>query len=314
MRFIECGENDPLEYFPLKDGLKPTQMGLKKLPNYDLEKKNNIFQFDNKFSLFRELKVLQRSENLKMYYQNNGRLDLKPVIEHIVRTLLLEHPDKFSLENNKLHCHLTNETLFFSNDFKLTHQITNLSVPYVDAFDALSSQVQEDLVVHTLFGEDDFTSVAHLFSPNGWSAEWAINQSFKFIHEGVSKIDKVVPRPHQMLRGLIQSGYVFERVAAINFRTDTKLNRHPEIKIDEPFCPANPKLFMRFERQTTTGFKDINSFLFTIRTYFVDCDQRLKDKEKHAQIVRALREAHEDANANKFLRANKENVLKWLEG
>lgn len=311
---IECGENDPYDYFPLKDGLKPSTVGLKKLPHHQENKKNQIFQFDEKFSLYRQNKVLLRDGALQRYYQRLSGLDLFPVLKFILTTLLKEHPDKFSFFSNTLFCHLTKETLHFDEKLNLIAQSTQLNTPYTDSLDALAAQVQEDLVVHHLSTDKDFSSAVHLFSPNGWSAEKAIGQSFDLIHTHVPRIDKIVPRPAQLLKGLIHSPHSLERVAAINFRTDSILNRHPDFKKDQPFTESDPRLFMRFERQTTTGFPEIQSFLFSIKTYFVDCDQRNKDQEKHQQILKAFLDNDPLVNGQKFISENRDQVLKWLQG
>lgn len=316
-RWIELTENDPFEYFPLRDGLKPSSVGLKKLPCYGDRLKDSRFQFDSLFHRYRASKIRARNERLSKYYQNSGRVNSGPVIASLIDELTSVHPNYFSFDGALLKCFLTGNELRFDASYRLLAQKSDLAIPYVDAFDALAMQVPEDLILHSVDAAGDFTSIVHLFHPNGWSAESSIGQSFAALHNGVKRMDKIVPNTTQMVQSLIKAPQVLERIAAISFRTDTILNRHPESPDairHKPFDRfQNPNLFMRLERQTTTGFPEISSFLFTIKTYFIDCDQRGRDEAKHACIRKAFEMDAPNAFSHKFINENRAQVLAWLD-
>jgi hypothetical protein len=315
--YIKCGENDPYNYFPIRDGLKPSTVGLKKLPMYSDPKKDSRFQFDNKFALYHEAKVVARNERLPKYYQNTLRTNLTEILKDIIQDLSVNHADNFAFMENALVCRLTGDELTFDDEFNLVSFKSNLAVPFVDALDAISMQISEDLVIHAIDETGDFASAIHLCHPNGWSAEQFIGLNFQAIHEGVPRMEKIVPKSLQMVRGIISSPFILERVAAISFRTDTLLNRHPEVPDHARHMPfdkeLNPNLFMRLERQTVTGYKNSNAFLFTIKTYFVDCNQKHVDRSKH-ECIRSVFEINDPlVYSNKFINTNQAAVLSWLD-
>lgn len=316
-RSIELTENDPFDYFPLKDGLKPSSVGLKRLPAYGDPQKDCRFQFDSLFHRYRASKIRARNERLSKYYQNSGAVDPQPVLASLVDELTTVYPNYFSFDGSLLKCYLTGNELRLDDRYRLVDQKTDLEIPYVDAFDAIAMQVSEDLILHSVDGTRDFSSIVHLFHPNGWSAESSVGQSFASLHQGVPKINRVIPNPTQMVLSLIRAPHVLERIAAISFRTDTILNRHPEQPDSQRHRPFdlvdNPCLFMRLERQTVTGFPQISSFLFTIKTYFVDCDQAGRDDLKH-ECIRAVFEQNDpNAFSHKFINENRAQVLAWLD-
>ena len=110
-----------LDYFPLYDGIKPSSMGLRKMPEYGNTKKeeDKTFFFGESFAQFRKSKEYCRDERLSKYYQS---LEHYPeIVESIVRSLSNENKEHFSLlEDQKfftLNCHLTKEILVFNKKF-----------------------------------------------------------------------------------------------------------------------------------------------------------------------------------------------------
>ena len=317
-RSIELTENDPFDYFPLRDGLKPSGLGLKRLPAYGDPQKDSRFQFDSLFHRYRASKIRARNERLSKYYQNSRKVDPQPVIASLIDELTGVYPGYFSFDGSLLKCFLTGNEIRLDDRYRLLEQKTDLAIPYVDAFDAIAMQVSEDLILHSVDGNRDYSSIVHLFHPNGWSAESAIEQSFASLHGGVPRMNKIVPNMTQMVQSLIKAPHVLERIAAISFRTDTILNRHPDLPDAQRHRPfdriLNPNLFMRLERQTVTGFPQLASFLFTIKTYFIDCNQVGRDDFKHA-CIRAVFEGNQPhAFSYKFINENRAQVLAWLDG
>ena len=88
------GHSDVLDYFPLKDGIKPSQMGLRRL-NYDDPRKNKIFQIDDYYDKFIENKQECMEENSLKYSRRALGLDLSNVENFIYNTLNTEYPGRF---------------------------------------------------------------------------------------------------------------------------------------------------------------------------------------------------------------------------
>jgi len=177
------------------------------------------------------------------------------------------------LKNNQniLNCFLTNEKIIFNDDYQLIE-----NSKYKSLFDAIVSQVQEDIVICQLDDKDDYMSLIHLCSPSYWSATEKIGKNFAQIHHPVAGMEKILTNYRIILDAIIKKGDFYRFAWGINL--DNKLNHHPD-KLDEEkiFNKNNSQLFIRVERQTLIGFKNVNSILFTIKTYY----QNVLDLDKN---------------------------------
>lgn len=309
------GHHDPFGYFDqvIGNGIKLSTPAIRSLENGNRDHPSDcIFQFDNKFQIFMSAKLEGRS-NLSKYYQRRDPIP-PSVIRWIILNLIDEHSTLFYTEHPYvdelvLVCKATGEKLHFdSHTMELIDHSPRRG--YVDAFDALAMQVPEDIVIQRYDQEKgDWASVISLFHPNGWSAEFAIGKSFAEIHEGVvdSKGKHIVPP--NMVKRLVKTATSFERVGAISFRDNTNLHRHPDETWPQ-FAIGETPLFVRFERQTITGFPDEGLFLFTIKTYFLDVDD--KDPERRAKIITAFQNASPEIYSREFVAKKKDEVLAWL--
>ncbi len=288
----EFGHCDTLDYFPLKNGIKPSGIGLRRL-NYDDPRKNKVFQRDEFIGEFIENKCKCMIEDESKYFRRALGIDLSNVENFIARTLETEYPKHFS---------------------KFGESIT---------FDELAMLVAEDLVVHCFNDDRDWAEAIHLCHANGWSAEQMFNWTFDQIHAKVPRMKEIGQgeKIKKMIKSIVSTDRIMERIAAVSFRTDSILNRHPKAKIEhKPFClETNPNLFIRFERQTVKGFKKVGNeenspsgFLFTIRTYFVDISKL------RGEYLQRVKEAFENPDPKvfsyKFIKNNREQVLKWISG
>lgn len=280
-------DTDTWNLFPLNSGKIPaSSAALKKFSQLE-DDKRKTFHFDQHFNWFRENKLKLKQERLTKYYQKLDKVNLQEIIQFIITTLEKEWPQFFSYKENKLFCELTKEILEFDDKFNLiNNQI------YIDAFEALSMQVQEDIVIFCVPNnpqENDFVERAHLTSADDWSAEWALGKSFGDIHNGVIKSDntKVIKFPEGMVQGLVRMSEPCERVGAFSFRSHVTLNMHPENYIQNTWNWDSPEqeFWARFERQTITPFKNLSCFLFTVRVYFVD----LEGPNRIKQTIEALK-------------------------
>jgi hypothetical protein len=169
--------------------------------------------------------------------------------------------------------------------------VINFLTPFAeeksDDFDALCSQFQEDIAVVQLEGEKDWLAAIHLCSPNHWDPRTKIGKSFDAIHTPVPEIGRTVKNYMVMLKMIVDKE-PFTRFAW-GIATDDRLNHHPE---PPPGYDANEwkgrrvvdestEFFVRVERQHLIGLKEVNAFIFTIRTYFYKVDD-LSYEEKAA--------------------------------
>lgn len=307
-------DSDPFDYFPLKSGEFPiSSIKMEKFSNLPQEQQK-IFQFDNNYPETYVHKAKARQENIHKYYQKIEGIDNKEIIRFIMDTLVKDYPDCFYLKEANgvitFYNKSTSERFIFDSD---TLEYIPFDSPYVDALDALASQVQEDIVICTL-GEDgiDFVSSVHLCSPFGWSAEGSIGKTFMEIHKDVTKADAspVIKNPSKIVKSIINTPSTIQRVGAISFRANTILNRHPDNNIKDSWhFDDTQQLYLRFERQTVTGFPNSNSFLFTIRTYFND----LLKANRIAPTLKALKTYPEDIYPREFVNEHKEQLIEFLE-
>jgi hypothetical protein len=215
-----------------------------------------------------------RAERLEKYVCSHqlGPATESRAILYILNELTREYPKQFELthspNNTGLYCQLSGDQLHFDQSLQLIN-----NNKYQNALDALCCQVQEDFAIVERCKQRDFISYLHLCLPNHWAAEDKIGQSFVDTHLPVPEMDKINQQAPKLIETLIHKG-PFERFAW-GIATDKRLNHHPMAPngIEQAewqgreFDPDRPELYLRTERQTTTGLPEVGSFIFTIRTY-----------------------------------------------
>ena len=319
---ITPGNNPPF-YFPPVKGKYEVKPGLASLTtdfgngNFD----RHVFQLDNQFHRYRNNKITARNESLEKYIcLNNGR-DLSPVTDFIIKTLVREHPDYFlyDVEKNQLDCTLTNEILAFNQNHQLDNNKSYYQnkIPYINAFDALAMQVQEDMAIMEIDNTGQGNIIAlHLCAPNHWAAQDKIGKDFVMTHQPVPGIERINHRANEINLACLNKG-PFVRFAW-GLSTDHFLNHHPRAPagIEPPqwsgrkFDPESPVLFMRTERQTIQGFQAEGLLLFTIRTYFYAVDELAREYQK--ALLNALHSMTEATLQYKGLAESKDAICDWL--
>ena len=265
--------NTPLQYFPVSSNPFEFKSGLRVIKSGS-NAEDKIFQIDTEWQQYRQAKMAAHAERLDKYVcsqQLSSAAESRATL-YILNQLTREHPEQFKLAqaqiNARLHCHLSGEQLHFDQSLQL---ISNNK--YQNALDALSCQVQEDIAIIERHKQKDFISFLHLCLPNHWAAEDKLGQSIIDAHLPVPKMDKINQQTPKLINALIHKG-PFERFTW-GIATDKRLNHHP-IAPDgieqaewqgRKFDPDKPELYLRIERQTTTGLAEVNAFIFTIRTY-----------------------------------------------
>ena len=274
-----------MKYLPFLDGKYSTAPALNAMAKAGDSRDQFVFQFDQQYDHYLDNKLSCRKEDIHKYYVE---AELYPgtmaaINRQIVQLLTTEYPADFeSTAENTLHNKKTGQRLQWKDDW-----ITIEHPQFISLFDALCSQVQEDVAICQLEGERDWLAAIHLSSPNHWDPAQKIGKPFSFVHAVVPGMERLNQQYFKMLVTAVQKGPFFR--FAWGIATDTRLNHHPvsppgvdpvywqgrKVEADES------NIYLRVERQTITGIPACNAFLFTIRTYFYDIDE-LTAEEKAA--------------------------------
>ena len=245
-----------------------------------------IFQIDRSYHDYLYNKRQCRTEDIEKYYLTDrlSQTTIQTINRYILNRLLQEYPGQFRLHDG-LHLEnvATDEKIEFSPDWV---NLTDPILQYVSLFDALCSQVQEDIAVIQLTAESDYLTAIHLCSPNHWSPAEKIGKPFDAIHQPVPAIETTIVNYRKILNTILNKQGPFCRFAW-GIGTDNRLNHHPQaplgLNAEQWQGRSQPghsiPLFVRVERQNLIGFPKINAILFTIRTYLYDVDS-LSNEEK----------------------------------
>ncbi len=313
-------------YFPLESGRYEVKTGLHRLGtdfgNGDIDAK--VFQLDASFDHYREVKLLARRERLSKYYQvhRHSPAVAGVVASFIAQRLVREHEQHFALKRLPrkrfaLSCELTRETLIFDADMHLVEADSAVQPPYVSSLDGLACQVQEDLAIIRLTCHE-WLSAIHLCFPNHWAAEAKIGRDFVAIHKPVPGMEKISAKADALVRAMIYKGPYVR--FAWGLAADPRLNHHPETNGGPQerdrqialFGRAQPELWLRVERQTSWGFPSVMATLFTIRTYFTNCEEIRRCPMKSRKLLSAIESMNPDTLHYKRLFSAHTQILSWL--
>jgi hypothetical protein len=323
----------PVRYFPLEKGVYAVAPGLSTLgtPFGNGEADAKLLQFDSAFAEYRANRVRCRSERLSKYCLTDR---LAPEVARAAARLLLdrlvvEHPLHFLLSIARplstLECRLTGETLVFDEALQLVEarSPSALAPPYVSAWDALCSQLQEDVaIVVAPPGQTDWLAALHLCSPSHWAGEDKIGRAFTTIHRPIPGIEKINRAAASFVDAMINKGPYVRFVWG--FGTDQRLNHHPspppgiapeewrgrKFKLNDP----TSKLSLRVERQCTIGLPEVHAAIFTIRTYFIEGEMIRRDPRERELLRSALLSMTPESLAYKGLTESLADLLEWLDG
>lgn len=293
----------PPFYFPLQHGRYDVAPGLTKFgkPLGGEDADAHLFQIDRTFDQFRAAKLASRNQQFDRYVCASDLSDdvTREVTVFIARRLATEHPDHFSLHEGDdplLRCMLTGDSVSLDRG--------------AASLDALSCQVQEDLAIVSTAPGRHWLSFAHVCLPNGWAPAEKIGRSFAAMHEPVAGMADMNRRGDEFVNVMVRATEGLVRFAwGVTF--DDRLNHHPD-EPRTPFDPANPRAFLRVERQTMWGFPHRGAALFTIRTYLYDCHALRHDPATRDPLIAALRHMPQPSRAYKGLR-DANAVIRWLD-
>lgn len=309
---------EPARYAPYLSGKYEVAMGLSPLGTDfgNGARDAHVFQFDKTFSQYRENKRMVREQPSELWY---GEHEFTEEVERAVcdfsaSRLLHEHPDLFSFENGVLSASLSGESI----------SLDSHSEKYRSRFDAIATQVQEDLAVVTVDDENDWLSALHVCAPSGWAPAEKIGKRFTDVHEPVPDIGPVSRKGGPAMRAMAAKGRHVRFVWGLT--TDPSLNHHPALRVEGPSTApqwraprfawttrtdrTDQSLFVRVERQTLIGLPDVRSALFSIRPYIYDC--RSLPADHCRAIAEAVRGMSPEARRYKGIERDWEPMVEWL--
>ncbi|VUD42377.1 hypothetical protein TDB9533_00679 [Thalassocella blandensis] len=264
-------------YLPFLNGVYSTAPGIKPTNKNAKKEDRQILQIDDHYMAYLYNKKKCREENIHKYYLEH---ELKPstiktVNAYLLKSMLYEYSNFFlKLDENQLLNKFNNELIELTND-----GVSVKSNFYQSAFDALVSQLQEDVAVFQLGNDKDYLAAIHLCAPNHWSPADKIGRAFDVIHRPIPNMDATNQHYQKILDTIIKKRGPFTRFAW-GIATDERLNHHPDpptntAHIDwhgrQPKEDESP-IYVRVERQNLVGFPEINAFMFTIRTFFYNVE------------------------------------------
>ena len=322
---------DQAQYFPLSKGVYDVKPGLiafgTDLGNGAADRQ--LFQIDDYYTSYRNAKLVAREERLGKYYQVDRYSSLlaRTLAAFIAARLATEHPQVFVLstasDGHMLHCRLSGERLRFDDEWQLTGESTRpqRGPAYVSALDALACQLQEDLTVVCREAGENWLAALHLCFPGHWSAEAKIGRDFATVHRPVPGMERTNRNAHEIVDAMIDHGPYVRFVWGLS--TDSRLNHHPEPPNSLPsgeraawqgrhFDPADPRLFLRVERQVIWGVPQDHAALFAIRTYLSDIGPMRRDRWRRDKLCAALRSMSVESLRYKGI-AEREAIINWLQ-
>jgi hypothetical protein len=330
VKTVETSDESAI-YFPLDSGRYEVKPGLFPLDtDFGNDKVDRqVFQIDRNFPEYRKIKLAARAERLSKYYQTHNYSNnvASAIARLIIERLIREYPQYFQLQTLagdrfKFYNQLTQETLYLNANWQLEQFQTKdrpVFPPYTSTLDALAGQIQEDLtVIGRAADGSNWVSAIHLCYPNHWSAEEKIGRDFATVHAPVAGIEKINRRSQAIVNTTIVRNPMVR--FAWGLSTDTRLNHHPrspsQISVarweGRHFRSPNPRLYLRIERQVIWGLPKCNAALFTIRTYFRDCQELKKDRFCRSQLIAAIESMTPESLVYKGLLETKANILQWL--
>lgn len=256
-----------------------------------------LFQLDREFERYRG-NIIQARKQLHKYYCQAQRPPAtdSAVNSFIVEQLCRDYPQWFSVRQNSLHCRLTDETL-----------ILDKPQGYSDLFDALASQLQEDIAVMQFDTQGHSRLCAlHLCCPNHWGANQRIGESFYELHKAVPGLNEAISDADKLLNSILQRGPYVRFVWGL---TNTRaLDMHPENLRTRRALDMHKDLFVRLERQVLYGLPQVNALLFIIRTYFVAVNELAKPER--TALWQQIQSADDDLLAYKGIQRHEFHSFK----
>ena len=169
-------------YTPFVSGKYDVSPGLNHVHIHAKSPHERLLQIDCQWPQYQQNKQACRKENIHKYYLEQALSpDTRQAVQHtLIRHLCQHYPPYFQIHEQHLHCQLTGDVL------PLSAPAAEFEHPkYLSLFDALAAQIQEDLAVWQLNGEQDWLAALHVCAPNHWAPAQKIGLNFDRIHASV---------------------------------------------------------------------------------------------------------------------------------
>ncbi len=328
---LDTPQTTPPQYFPLTNGPYRITAGLSKLGrdfgNGKLDA--HVVQIDRQFSLYRQTILASRQERLDKYVitQNFDPLLQAAVCKRLITILTTEYPHYFQTRHSTddqihLDCTLTGETLVFNSCVYDPQQSRiNTQPPYIHGFDALVSQIPEDLAVITTQDSGDHIVALHICAPGHWAPDEKIGLDFTQVHAPVPGMQHIVKQHHSMVSTMIDHGPWVRFVWG--FATDERLNHHPQPPPDcqphvwrgrcfDPTVPDSSTFYLRIERQVMVGLPHEGACLFFIHVSHLEGNTIRQNDTQRIALLSALESMTDQTLAYKGLSTSRDALIHWL--
>lgn len=296
-----------LPWFPTKYSVSP---GIKKLGG------EKHFIIDDLLPLYKNEKQDARAENISEYYlEEQNQTNLMRVICFWMAEQLSKEYKYISFYNEDdyyiLDNEITGETVYIDESLNVLQVIksplcacskscSGCKYPnplYTNLFDALCSQIQEDVCVM----QNDRLVSAHVCLPSWWNPREKMMMSMAEIHKDVPGMEKTA-YDHIWNASLHKGPFIRYNWMLTN---SPVLNQHPTKNIGKDF--DQDSLYLRVERQVLKGFPNVQGVLFLIRTYVADINTLKKSQRK--TIANAIEGMTDQELEYKGLTNHKEKVI-----
>ena len=260
------------------------------------------FITDDKHKDYKNEKQDARAEDLGKYYKERSADNQLVTHKSLMKTVTFEMVNELVAKDKDISFFSEGDTYIFENErtYESVYVDEDLNVlqiikspvcncnskhngckyplpSYVTLFDAVCSQIQEDVCVMQQNGKDmasNSLAAVHVCLPSQWKPADKIGEDFATIHGKVPGMDKM---KHDKIWSACVNRGPYER---FNWTlTDSPiLNQHPDKKIGKDF--SSDELYLRIERQVLKGFPSVQGLLFLIRTFVIDINDLEKEQRK----------------------------------
>lgn len=320
------------EYHPWASGAFDARAGLFKLGHHEIagETGRRVFMLDERLEqALANKRALHLAGTLHRHYVSAALAPSvrRTFVEFVASHLAAEWPQVFewnegdSTFSNRLlgwSAHVDSGTGTVEIIERRTASLSHLAdITPIDAIDFLACNVPEDLAVWQRDPDSgaEWLPLLHVSAPHHWDPREKIGHSFERVHAPVADIEPTTAAASRLAQAAVEHG-PFIRFAWGIATNDTP-NHHPEAPHDgDRDADAQPvieNLFLRVERQTLSGWPDVNACLFTIRPYWYRLVDVASDPIRRRQLARALGSMSNRALEYKSLVALRDPLVRWLE-
>jgi len=180
----------------------------------------------------------------------------------------------------------------------------------IQPLDLLMTNVAEDLAIVVQREHEDHLAYLHVCSPSHWGMDEKLGQSFFATHQPVPGIERVNAAATGLVRAMISGTPKVRFVWTVE--TDDDFNHHPSRPAGREFGPDRP-FFIRWERQITVGFPELNAAAFLIRVGFCPESEILPYADRRDSLISSLESMPPASRVYKGLTEEKfANLMKRL--